>query len=82
MLAPREAFSASSMAVLRELTASKSSITKVNAEVVLTSFVSKGWLLKSVQVPRSFSSNFETHFHLVVVATPFQRVHFWSFFLI
>lgn len=47
MLAPREAFSVSSMAALRELTVLKINITKVNAEVVLTSFVSKGWLLKS-----------------------------------
>jgi membrane protease subunit (stomatin/prohibitin family) len=39
------------MAALRELTASKISITKANAEVLLTSFVSKGWLLKSAQVP-------------------------------
>ena len=82
MLAPREAFSASSMAALRELTASKINITKANAEVVLTSFVSKGWLLKSAQVFRSFPRNFETHFDLVVVVTLFRPVHFWSFFLI
>jgi len=49
MLAPREAFSVSSMAALRELTVLKINITKVNAEVVLTSFVSKGWLLKSAR---------------------------------
>jgi hypothetical protein len=82
MLAPREAFSASSMAALRELTASKSSITKINAEVVLTSFVSKGWLLKSAQVFSSFLSNFETHIDLVVVAILFRRALFLSFFLI
>jgi hypothetical protein len=57
MLAPREAFSVSSMAALRELTASKISITKANAEVVLTSFVSRGWLLKSAQVLCSFLNN-------------------------
>jgi len=80
MLAPREAFSVSSMAALRELTASKIAITKIGAEVVLTSFVSKGWLLKSSQVFRSFPSNFETHFNLVVVVTLFRLVLFWSFF--
>jgi len=80
MLAPREAFSVSSMAALRELTASKISITKIGAEVILTSFVSKGWLLKSSQVLRSFPNIFESYFNLVVVVTLFRRVLFWSFF--
>ena len=58
MLAPREAFSVSSMAALRELTILKINITKANAEVVLTSFVSKGWLLKSAQVVHFFPYSF------------------------
>jgi len=47
MLAPREAFSVSSIASLRELHASKLNMTKSQAEVVLASFVAKGWLIKS-----------------------------------
>jgi len=47
MLAPREAFSVSSIASLRELHAAKINMTKSQAEVVLASFVAKGWLLKS-----------------------------------
>lgn len=47
MLAPREAFSVSSIAALRELHAAKINMTKSQAEVVLASFVAKGWLLKS-----------------------------------
>jgi hypothetical protein len=47
MLAPREAYSVSSMAALRELSAGKINMTKSQAEVVLASFVAKGWLLKS-----------------------------------
>ena len=47
MLAPHEAYSVSSLAALRELSAAKISMTKSQAEVVLASFVSKGWLLKS-----------------------------------
>jgi non-structural maintenance of chromosomes element 1 len=47
MLAPREAFSISSMLALREVSELKSSMTKTQAEVVLNSFVIRGWLLKS-----------------------------------
>lgn len=47
MLAPREAFSVSSLAALRELTHAKINMTKAHGEIVLTSFVSKGWLMKS-----------------------------------
>jgi len=47
MLAPSEAFSVSSLATLRELSTSKINMAKLQAEVVLSSFVSKGWLLKS-----------------------------------
>jgi hypothetical protein len=50
MLAPREAFSVSSLAALRELSTAKINMTKSQAEVVLSSFVSKGWLLKSAYV--------------------------------
>jgi hypothetical protein len=48
MLAPNESFSVSSLAALREVnTLKSSSMTKTHAEVVLGSFVAKGWLLKS-----------------------------------
>jgi len=47
MLAPREAYSVSSLAALRELSSAKINMTKAQAEVVLASFVSKGWLMKS-----------------------------------
>jgi hypothetical protein len=47
MLAPNEAYSVSSFAALREVNALKSNMTKTQAEIVLSSFVAKGWLLKS-----------------------------------
>jgi hypothetical protein len=47
MLAPNEAYSVSSFAALREVNALKSNMTKTQAEIVLGSFVAKGWLLKS-----------------------------------
>ncbi|EGN95424.1 hypothetical protein SERLA73DRAFT_60158 [Serpula lacrymans var. lacrymans S7.3] len=47
MLAPRESYSMSSLAALREVNALKSNMTKAQAEVVLGSFAAKGWLLKS-----------------------------------
>ena len=47
MLAPNESFSVSSLAALREVNTLKSNMTKAQAEVVLGSFVAKGWLLKS-----------------------------------
>ncbi|KZT11219.1 uncharacterized protein LAESUDRAFT_691817 [Laetiporus sulphureus 93-53] len=47
MLAPNESFCVSSMSALREVTALKANMTKSQAEVVLSSFVAKGWLVKS-----------------------------------
>ncbi|KAG9318781.1 Nse1 non-SMC component of SMC5-6 complex-domain-containing protein [Chiua virens] len=47
MLAPHNAYSVSSLAALREVTALKSNMTKSQAESVLGSLVAKGWLLKS-----------------------------------
>lgn len=47
MLAPREAYSVSSLAALREVSSLKSNMTKSQAEAVLGSLVAKGWLLKS-----------------------------------
>ena len=51
VLADNQAFSVSSLAALREVTylksASKASMTKSQAEVVLSSLVANGWLLKS-----------------------------------
>ncbi|KAF8902062.1 hypothetical protein CPB84DRAFT_1776495 [Gymnopilus junonius] len=56
MFAPHEAYSVSSIAALRELSAAKVSMTKSQAEVVLASFVSKGWLLKSKRGRYSLSA--------------------------
>ncbi|CAA7271772.1 unnamed protein product [Cyclocybe aegerita] len=56
MLAPHESYSVSSLAALRELTAAKLSMSKSQAEIVLASFVSKGWLLKSVRGRYSLST--------------------------
>lgn len=47
MLARHEAYSISSFAALREVNNLKSNMSKTQAEVVLGSFVAKGWLLKS-----------------------------------
>lgn len=47
MLAPREAFSVSSLAALRELGHLKLNMTKAQAEILLSTFVAKGWLKKS-----------------------------------
>lgn len=49
MLAPRETFSVSSLAALREVgeVRPKIGMSKTQAEVVLGTFVAKGWLLKS-----------------------------------
>ncbi|KAF8628330.1 hypothetical protein AX15_003875 [Amanita polypyramis BW_CC] len=49
MLAPRQSFSISSLAALREISTikPKSNMTKTQAEVVLASFVARGWLLRS-----------------------------------
>ena len=45
MTAPNDAFCISSMAALRET--NNLTMTKSQAEVVLSSFVAKGWLVKS-----------------------------------
>ncbi|KAJ3559345.1 hypothetical protein NM688_g406 [Phlebia brevispora] len=47
MLAPNESYCVSSLAALREVNNLKSNMTKTQAEVVLGSFVAKGWLVKS-----------------------------------
>jgi len=47
MLAPNEAYSVSSFAALREVNSLKTNMTKTQAEIVLGSFVAKGWLQKS-----------------------------------
>ncbi|KAF9456771.1 Nse1 non-SMC component of SMC5-6 complex-domain-containing protein [Collybia nuda] len=51
MLAPHESFCVSSLAALREVSIikPKSNMSKAQAEVVLGSFVAKGWLLKTKQ---------------------------------
>ncbi|KAJ3527919.1 hypothetical protein NMY22_g9601 [Coprinellus aureogranulatus] len=47
MLAPHEAYSVSSLAALRELSHLKLNMTKAQAEVLLSTFVARGWLKKS-----------------------------------
>jgi non-structural maintenance of chromosomes element 1 len=47
MMAPNETYSVSSLAALREVNHLKTIMTKTQGEVVLNSFVAKGWLLKS-----------------------------------
>ncbi|KAK0210670.1 Nse1 non-SMC component of SMC5-6 complex-domain-containing protein [Desarmillaria ectypa] len=47
MLAPREAYSVSSLAALREVSQVKPTMSKSQAEDVLASLVTNGWLLKS-----------------------------------
>jgi hypothetical protein len=48
MLAPREAYSVSSLLALRELGELKTgSMTKAHGEQVLASFVARGWLVRS-----------------------------------
>jgi hypothetical protein len=56
ILAPNEAYSVSSLAALREVNALKSNMTKAQAEIVLASFVAKGWLLKSQRGRYSLST--------------------------
>ncbi|KAJ7905428.1 Nse1 non-SMC component of SMC5-6 complex-domain-containing protein [Mycena olivaceomarginata] len=58
MLAPRDSFSISSLAALREVSAlkPKSNMSKTQAEIVLASFVAKGWLLKSKRGRYSLST--------------------------
>lgn len=50
MLAPNESFCVSSLAALREVSHVKATMTKTQAEQVLGSLVSRGWLLKSKYV--------------------------------
>jgi hypothetical protein len=59
MLAPRQCFSISSLAALREVSSikPKPNMTKTQAEVVLASFVARGWLHKSRCVCRLSTPN-------------------------
>ncbi|KAI6045378.1 Nse1 non-SMC component of SMC5-6 complex-domain-containing protein [Pisolithus marmoratus] len=56
MLAPNECYSLSSLAALREVNALKTSMTKSQAESVLSSLVARGWLLKSKRGRYSLST--------------------------
>ncbi|KAL0946997.1 hypothetical protein HGRIS_013142 [Hohenbuehelia grisea] len=47
MLAPHESYCISSLAALREVSNLKSSMTKTQGELLLSSFVAKGWLHKT-----------------------------------
>jgi hypothetical protein len=79
MLAPNEAYSVSSFAALREVNALKSNMTKAQAEIVLSSFVAKGWLLKSrsVFLPTIRSSS-PAYIFLDVVVTLCPHEHYWN----
>jgi len=56
MLSPRHAYSISSLAALREVSHFKSNMTKTQAEIVLGSFVARGWLVKSARGRYSLST--------------------------
>ncbi|KAL6309242.1 Nse1 non-SMC component of SMC5-6 complex-domain-containing protein [Sparassis latifolia] len=56
MLAPNESYTVSSLAALREVGTLKANMTKTQAEVVLSSFVAKGWLVKSREGRYSLST--------------------------
>ncbi|KAH9951923.1 Nse1 non-SMC component of SMC5-6 complex-domain-containing protein [Amylocystis lapponica] len=56
MLAPNESYCVSSLAALREASSLKSNMSKTQAEVVLGSFVAKGWLTKSKRGRYSLST--------------------------
>ena len=47
MTAPNDSFCISSLGALRELGSLKTNMTKTQGEIVLNSFVARGWLLKS-----------------------------------
>lgn len=81
MLAPRESFSITSLAALREISAlkPKSNMSKSQAEVVLASFVAKGWLLKSKQVASSYSARYVLITSTGGGDTPFLRAPCLSF---
>lgn len=47
MLAPNDSYSCPSLVALREVSTLKSNMSKAQAEIVLNSFITRGWLLKS-----------------------------------
>lgn len=57
MLAPNESYSVSSLAALRELSHLKINVTKAQGEVLLSTFVAKGWLKKSKYVSIQHSNS-------------------------
>ena len=80
MLAPNESFCVSSLAALREVNSLKSSMTKSQAEATLTSFVAKGWLMKSrcgtITIPVDALPN---TFHADVAAIRSPPVQSWNY---
>ncbi|KII88656.1 hypothetical protein PLICRDRAFT_110634 [Plicaturopsis crispa FD-325 SS-3] len=68
MLGPRECYSVSSMAALREVNDIKN-MTKSQGEVLLSSFVANGWLLKSKCVVIYMT----TSFRVFGIDTPFYQ---------
>ncbi|KAF8654195.1 hypothetical protein AX16_003723 [Volvariella volvacea WC 439] len=71
MLAPREAYSVSSFAALREVSAIKPKVnlSKTQAEVVLNSFVANGWLRKSKRGRFSLSTRALLELHPYLKST-------------
>lgn len=80
MLAPHEAYSVSSLLALREVNSLKTTMTKAQAEIVLGSFVAKGWLLKSRRDTCKYLACKKTNCSIDEAAIPSQRAHCWNFF--
>ncbi|KAF7294990.1 Phosphatidylserine synthase [Mycena indigotica] len=81
MLAPRESYSISSLAALREVSAlkPKSNMSKTQAEVVLSSFVANGWLLRSKRGRYSLSSRSLLELALYLKSTYPDELHECTF---
>jgi hypothetical protein len=76
MLAPNSSYSISSLAALREVNALTSPMSKTQAETVLASFVTKGWLLKSKLRLPSFVSPVNAYLFRTNSLTLAERVGF------
>jgi hypothetical protein len=80
MLAPHEAYSVSSLLALREVNSLKTNMTKAQAEIVLGSFVAKGWLLKSRRDTFKSLTCKNTDRSLDVGAIPSRHARCWNYF--
>jgi hypothetical protein len=63
MIAPRHKYSIPSLVAMREVSMikPKTNITKSQAEVVLSSFVARGWLAKTKCVPSNYFAQENTN---------------------